>query len=364
MSLIYRLIKRLIPQHQPPTHPPQRIVIVKPCCIGDVVMATPLLMAVRAHYPHAHLTFAVGSWSKAVIEKHPAIDSIIDLGADAHPERNPFQLARILRAGRFDLAIVLDRSPYMSVALMASGIPNRAGLDSAGRGFGYTVRAKVDPVERRHESRIYLDVAESLNIPTAGFYANIPVNPADLEAIKPLLPSKPYAVIAPIGGDNPGMVFSAKRWTPHNFARLADALADQFGLEIVLLGSVKDQPILDAVVEHMSVTPTRIDGQFSLGQLSFGQIGALAHLSRVYIGNDTGLTHLAAASGARTVMILGPSDPERYAPFVPDALALWKPVALNSGGVAQADVDGWDWERDGIGFEAVKKAVFDYLSVE
>ena len=359
MNRVYRTLGHLVRPAQPPIPPPQRIVIVKPCCIGDVVMATPLLSAVRAYYPHAHITFAIGSWSKAVIEQHPAIDAFLDLGASAHPERNPFRLARILRTGQFDLALVLDRSPYMSVALMLSGIRWRAGLDSDGRGFGYHIRTPVNPVERRHEAQIYLDVADSLGIPTAGFYANVPVNPADLAAIQPLIPAKPYAVIAPIGGDNPGMIFSAKRWPAPHFARLADTLADQLGLEIILLGSAQDTPILDAVAQQMHTIPTRFDGQ-----LTFGQIGALAHLARVYIGNDTGLTHLAAASGARTVMILGPSDPARYAPFVPDALALWKPVALNEGGVARADVDDWDWSRDGIGFEPVKKAVLADLIVE
>lgn len=359
MSAIYRLLSRLTPQYSPRPRPPQRIVIIKPCCIGDVVMATPLLSAIRAYYPDSHISFAVGTWSKAVIEGHPAIDDIIDLGESAHPERKPFHLAKTLRAGRFDLAIVLDRSPYMSVALMLSGIRDRAGLDSAGRGFGYTVRANVQPAERRHESQIYLDVADALGIPTAGFYANLPVKQADLDAIQALIPDKPYVVIAPIGGNNPGMIFSAKRWLPENFARLADTLAERLGVEIVLIGSAKDTAILDAVVQHMQTRPTRFDGG-----LSFGQIGALASQSRVYIGNDTGLTHIASASGARTVMILGPSDPQRYAPFVPDALVLWKPVALNEGGVAGADVDDWDWARDGIGFEAVKQAVLDYLTVE
>lgn len=359
MRWIYAQLCRLMPTHSLRQTPPQRLVIIKPCCIGDVVMATPLLNAVRAHYPYAKITFAVGTWSRPVIEGHPAIDDVLDLGKSAHPERNPIQLARQLRAGKFDLAIVLDRSPLMSVALMLSGIRDRAGLDSEGRGFGYSIRTSVNPAERRHESQIYLDVARSLGIETAGFYADIPVTSSALDSVQMLIPEKPYAVIAPIGGDNPGMLFSAKRWTPQNFAQLADVLAEQQGLEIVLLGSAKDTPILDAVAHHMQTTPIRFDGQ-----LSFKQIAALAHQARVYIGNDTGLTHLAAASGARTVMIFGPSDPNRYAPFVPDALVLWKPVTLNEGGVAQADVNDWDWERDGIDFETVKNAILNYLSAE
>jgi ADP-heptose:LPS heptosyltransferase len=96
--------------------------------------------------------------------------------------------------------------------------------------------------------------------------------------------------------------------------------------------------------------------------LSFGEIAALARGARLYIGNDTGLTHLAAAAGAKTVMILGPSDPNRYAPFAPDSLALWKPAALPGGGVAAGAPTDWDWARDGISVDEAEQQIRAWLS--
>src|SRR6185436_11801963 len=125
-------------------------------------------------------------------------------------------------------------------------------------------------------------------------------------------------------------------------------LGSSLNAKIVLVGGPKDGDIVSAVAQNLQQPHTML-----VGQLSFGQIAALASLSQLYIGNDTGLTHLAAAAGAKTVMILGPSDPVRYAPFTPNAIALWKPAALKSGGVAAGIPTDWDWSRNGISVEEV-----------
>jgi ADP-heptose:LPS heptosyltransferase len=99
-----------------------------------------------------------------------------------------------------------------------------------------------------------------------------------------------------------------------------------------------------------------------VGTLTLRQIGALAALARVYIGNDTGLTHLAAASGAKTVMLMGPSSPKRYAPFTPDSLALWKPVDVPVQGVVSGAPRDWDWTRDGISPDEAVTRILKFLT--
>jgi ADP-heptose:LPS heptosyltransferase len=335
---------------------PRRVVLILPCCIGDVVLATAALQALRQAYMTAEIIWAVGSWSKPAIEHHPLLDGIIDTGAEALPVKSPggmLRFVRQLRAGKFDLAVSLVRSPLMSLAVLLSGIPQRAGIDSAGRGFGYTVRAPVDPNQPRHEAEIYLDVARALGIDTTGCYANIPVSDADRAAIRAKLSAQgiatPYLVVNPAGGRNPGMVLDAKRYPPSQLAELARRLAD--GANIVVIGGPGDEALVTAVREQL-------DGAAAfVGALSFGEIAALAQGARLYIGNDTGLTHLAAAAGAKTVMILGPSDPQRYAPFAPNTLALWKPTTVQRGGVAEGAPTDWDWERDGISVDEAERRI-------
>ena len=134
-----------------------RIVLILPCCIGDVVLATATLTALRRGYPQAHITWAVGTWSKGVIEHHPSLDAILDTGSKALPVKSLagfYAFVRQLRAGHYDLAVSLVRSPLMSAAVALSGIPHRAGLDSAGRGFGYNIRVPINPNQPRHEADI------------------------------------------------------------------------------------------------------------------------------------------------------------------------------------------------------------------
>jgi ADP-heptose:LPS heptosyltransferase len=265
-----------------------------------------------------------------------------------------------LRAGQFDLAVSLVRSPLMSLAVRLSGIPQRAGLDSAGRGFGYNIRAPIDPNDIRHEAEIYLDVARALGLDTADCYANVTVDESLWQGLSRKLAERgitqPYIIINPTGGRNPGMVMDAKRWPPEHFAALADRLAAQFNTQFILLGGPNDSDIIRAVQAYMTTNAAAL-----IGELSFAEIAVLANRARLYIGNDTGLTHLAAAAGAPTAAIFGPSDPKRYAPFALNAITLWKPVQVQQTGVAAGTPEHWDWSRDGIGVDEVEQQVLAFL---
>lgn len=357
------MLSRLLPTHPAPEHP-RRIVLILPCCIGDVVLATATLAALRRGYPDAHITWAVGSWSKAAVEHHDLLDAVLDTGSEALPVRSAAGMARfvrLLRGGKFDLAVSLVRSPLMSLAVMFSGIPHRAGLDSAGRGFGYTVRAPIRPDEARHEADIYLDVARALGLDTAGCYANVPVRDEDRHSVRALLGTHgiqpPYLVVNPAGGRNPGMTMDIKRWPPEQFALLAKRLSARYGASVVVIGGPQDTELVAHV--RQSIGAANVIGL--AGALSFGQIGALARDALVYVGNDTGVTHYAAAAGAKTVMILGPTDPARYAPFTPNSIALWKPAALPSGGVASGAPQDWNWSRHGIGIDAAEARIVEFV---
>jgi heptosyltransferase-2/heptosyltransferase-3 len=166
-----------------------------------------------------------------------------------------------------------------------------------------------------------------------------------------------YVVINPAGGSNPGMVMDAKRFPPEQFAALTERLAAHYNAKIVIVAGPKDASIVQTIRQHLHSPSLEL-----VGQLTFPEIAALAHHALVYIGNDTGLTHLAAAAGAKTVMILGPSDPTRYAPFAPNAIAVWKPVALHAAGAASGMLLDWDWQRDGVGVDVVYEQVVEFLA--
>jgi heptosyltransferase II len=328
--------------------PHARILIALPCCIGDVVMGTAALGALRAAYPQAHIDWAVGTWSRAVLHNHPHLNGVIDTGPAALPVKSVAGFARFVasvRAGRYDACVSFVRSPLMSAALWLTGIPVRAGLDSGGRGFGYTIRAPIDPNHPRAEADIYLDVIRAMGVPRNLTDSARTFVPVDVSQRPPSVTAPRYLVLHAGGGSNPGMVLHSKRWPPAQFAALGAALAQEYAAALVLIGGPDDAPLLTAV---QAALPRGVQAQ-ALPPLTFAQVAALASGALLYVGNDTGMTHLAAATGAPTLMILGPSDPARYAPYAERALALWKPAPVAPQGVAaQEHAAAWDWARDGI----------------
>lgn len=360
--MIYSILGRLLPECAL-SAAPRRIVVIRACCIGDVVMATAALSALREAFPNAHITFAVGSWSAPAIAKHPALDAILDTGAGAQPYQKPrefLRFVRALRAGGFDLAVCLARSPLLSLAVYLSGIPLRAGLDSAGRGFGYNLRVAVDPAAREHESAIYLRVISALTKRPCHARANMPVDRAARDAVlrrlKQARVSRPFIVAHPGGGSNPGLTMTSKRYPPAQFADLLARVARATKAALILIGGPGDAHIVAATRQSLERPAT-----VWVDELNFDQIAALAAQSLCYIGNDTGMTHLAAAAGAATVMLMGPSDPQRYAPYTDNSLALWRSAALDPGGVSATAASDWDWQRDGIRAEHAAGRILEFL---
>ncbi|MEA3459698.1 MAG: lipopolysaccharide heptosyltransferase II [Chloroflexota bacterium] len=309
---------------------PHSILIIKPCCIGDVLLATPVVAALRRAFPEVRLDFAVGPWSRAMVENNPHLDGIVDcgrVGSGPCSWREYLHLVRRIRARRYDACFVLDRSPLITLLPFLAGIPQRIGLDSQGRGFSLTV--KVPVAGTKHEAELYLDALRAVGIeirePKLEFYST----EEDRHYARNLLEEQQagsreriVVVIHPGGGVNPGMSISAKRWPPERFARLADRLIKE-GVQVVLVGGPGDKSISEAVKGAMHGRVLDLTGE-----LSWGQFGALLEEANLFIGHDTGAMHLAVAVGTPVVAIFGPSDPRMYGPCG-KGVALWHDVGCN-----------------------------------
>lgn len=303
---------------------PGRILILKPCCLGDVLLATPLAAALRAAWPASHIAWAVEAHSRPGLAGNPHLDERIDIAGclRANLAPGPFlRSARRLRAGRFHLVLVPDRSPLMGLLALASGAPLRVGLGAGWRALPYQRAVPAPAQPPRHEALLYLDLVRALGLPTP--QAPRPVFRPSPEAQSraaawlaqaPGPAGAPFLAIHPGGGVNPGMSLLAKRWPADRFAAVAAILAGEAGARLLLLGGPSDAPVTAAF--RAALPPQARASLLDLsGKLDLDQAAACIAGAQLYLGNDSGLAHLATAVGTPALVLFGPTDPARYGPL-------------------------------------------------
>jgi len=320
---IYRALRPLFRQRQPGPGSWRSVLVLRPCCIGDVLQSTALVWVLRQALPDVRLGYAVGPWSRPVLEGNPHLDEILDTGSvvgGVKPSlRAYWNLVTRLRQGRWDACFVLERSPLFGLAAWLAGIPDRIGLDSAGRGLALTWRVALRP--RRQEAEAALDLARAVGLDVTGARTEFCPSQTDFQELERVAPDgdRPWVAIAPGGGVNPGTELTAKRWDADRFGALAQRLADR-GYLPVFIGGPPDHAPVQAALAASNGTAVNL-----CGRLSLTAVGALLQRSRLLVANDTGVMHLAAAVNTPVVGLFGPTDPAMYAPYGVRQRTVWHP---------------------------------------
>lgn len=285
---------------------PQHILIFLPNWLGDVVMATPTVRALRRRYPHAHITAAGKSACCDLLAGIPTIDAFVPL-PQRPGFRSIFSLARRLAQPRPDLAVILPNSVRTAWLARLTGAPRRIGYARGGRGILLS-----DALARHREGgkRVprytaleYLALAEYLGAPDDDGGLELVATSEEQMAVKAYLdPSRPVVGIAPGAAFGP-----SKQWLPERFAAVADALASERNAQCVLLTGPGEEKTRDAVLAAAS-SPliTCHDGAPSIERLK----ATLAQVD-LLIGNDSGPRHIAIAFKKPVICIMGSTSP-RY----------------------------------------------------
>lgn len=278
-----------------------RILVVALRRLGDVLLTTPLIRSVRRAWPQATLDVLVFADTAGILERNPDIDRVVSL--PARPT-----LAQSLR-----VAAGLFRRYHLAVSTQSGDRPTAfallAGRDHAGPLWpGNWIKRRlvnrpVAAVEGVHRVEEMLRIADALGVARA---AEVVCPVGELAPEHAL--SGPYAVI------HAAPMFRYKQWTRSGWRALADGLA-QRGLGVVATGGPADRGYLDEVWQDAPYV-RRLDGR-----LGWPEIAALLRGARIYIGPDTSVTHLAAATGCPTVAIFGPTDPRLWGPWPAQGLA-------------------------------------------
>jgi lipopolysaccharide heptosyltransferase II len=323
IELVYKLASRTFPTRPPRLASWRSILILRPCCIGDVLQSTALVAALRQAFPQARLGYAVGPWSRPVLASNPRIDQLVDTGPLVGGKRPNWgsyaRLVRRLREGEWDACFVLERSPLFPMAAFLAGIRDRIGPDSGGRGMALTVRVPIRP--RRQEAEACLDLARSIGLRTDNCFTEFYPSDEDKAEVERVLGDDPprVVVLAPGGGVNPGAALVSKRWPADRFGQLASRLYGA-GYTPVVIGGPQDRPLAQELLAASG--PGVMD---LCGRLSLTGCGALLQRAMLYVGNDTGVMHLAAAVRTPVLGLFGPTDPAIYGPFGTRHRTIWHP---------------------------------------
>ncbi len=296
---------------------PRSILMIKLRYLGDVLLATPTLHALKAAYPEARVTVLVNRGTEAVLIANPDVDDMLVLDRGSIVEQCRF-VAQI-RQRRFDTVVDLtdgDRAAFLS---RISGAPVRIGFNAEQRWTGrcYTTVVKSDPAAHRIERDLMsltpLGIAATDQRPRLWLTAQDALRAEDLLQRLAVPSDRPFVVI------QPGARYWFKAWPPERFAEVADRLADKYGCQVLVGGSPQETALADAVVKHATRRLVSFAGLSDVRALA-----ALVKRSALFVGNDTGAMHLAAAVGTPVIGLFGPSNPVEWGPRGGPAEVLYK----------------------------------------
>ena len=291
---------------------PKRILVVKLDHLGDVLLATPVFSNLRRAYPNAELHALTGVWSRVVLEKHPDVNHVVEYNSPAFcrmgqptPLRETFKLYRELHRQKYDLMVELRsdwRIVWFSFLRLTPKRVSRAALQIANK-LGFAQFSGT------HETTRNLDVLRQVGIPTPVRTAIFSVTAEDKKWASDLLATYQIERQRPLIAIHPGSPIALKRWLPDRYAELADWLIAQKCAQILFVRVEDEIPIITEIQGLMRGESINIAGKTTLTQLA-----SILHICNVFIGNDSGPMHLAAAVGTQTIGLYGPGDPTRFGP--------------------------------------------------
>ena len=288
----------------------ERVLVVKLRSIGDTVLATPSLMALRRFLPEAQIDILLEDWVAAVLDGFDVIDNVISIG-NGMAER--IRVARELRRQKYDVAFNLHGGTTATFLTRASGARHRVGLENYQYSFLYNhlLSSPVDFWERSdlHSAEQQLALLGSVGVPVSDPpRTRLAVTQEALASIEEKMVKAGSSASDRLALLHPSTAFFTKQWPVTNFAETAEYLAG-IGFSVAAIASKNENAVLHELITRASV-PISVFDDFSLPEIT-----ALSSKATVFVGNDSGIAHIAAAVGTPSVVIFGSSNRVHWRPW-------------------------------------------------
>jgi heptosyltransferase-2 len=289
------------------------ILVIQTAFVGDVVLTTPLLRALKTSAPAVRLTVVTTPAGANLLEGSPFVDARIAYRKKGSGS-GPLRLVRVLGAlgaREFDVAVAAQRSFRSGILAVASRARLRIGFAKAGGAWAYTRRVPWEGM--RHAVHRYLALARPLGLDPAAADPHPQLDPPE-EARRradALLREAGLDASGPLLAVAPGSVWGTKRWTPEGYGALLASSERRLGLRPFLVGSGDERPLCEAIAARSGRVVPDLAGRSDLSVLA-----ALLARAAALVTNDSGPGHIASAVGTPVVSIFGPTVPEfGYTPF-------------------------------------------------
>jgi ADP-heptose:LPS heptosyltransferase len=303
------------------TFDPRNILIIDFGQLGDVVMSLPALRAIRARFPNARISVAAGKPSSEIVEMSGHADAVIAIDRVALRDGfKPLSILRIFRVvkdvrGRqFDFVIDLHSLSETNLMGFLSGAQQRLFSRRRGRSLDFLSNFRPRPPleennRTRHQVDRYLDVLRPLGIEDAPRLAKLASRPETDREVSALLHKAKADIGAPLVGLFPGAGHESRRWPLERFAQLAETFDRSDGVRSVVFLGPEERSLVSQIKGSFPSSSVILD-RLTIPQLA----AALARLA-VFVSNDTGPMHIAAAVGVPIVLLLDRRAPETYIPL-------------------------------------------------
>ena len=288
--------------------------------IGDMVLLTPALRALKQVFRESHLELLLRPRVADLMKSHPYVDAcIVDEKTEGRC-RSLTRLVRQIRNTSFDLAVVLHPTSFRNALLpFLARIPIRVGTNISGRGMLLTQSCRDDTSV--HEVHRYLRVLELLRVDMASDDLEFWQTDTDRHSIENLLRAEGVSPNERLIAVNLGTTWTTKRWDSMNFTEVIRQITRLVPeAKVVLTGSSIEQTLTEALPASLPIINLA-------GKTSILELGALLERCEVCLTCDSGPMHIAAAVGTPTVALFGPTDPERHRPYGMGHTVIEKPVS-------------------------------------
>jgi len=304
----------------------KKILVINIFGLGDVLFTTPLINNLKADFPNVSIGYVCNRRSSCILENNKKIDRLFIYERDAFQaiaRKSRLQYIKAMlnffndiKKEGYDTVLDVSLSNFTDFFTWFIGIPNRICLNYKGRSFFATEKIPFDGYQDKHVVEHYLDFLKEIGVSQRLKELDLPLSDQELKWADDYWKEKGWrddqkvVALVPGGGDSWGKDAQFKRWSPENYAKLADKIVEKTSAVIILLGAENEQDVclnISRLMKHPSVS--------LCGKTTIGQFAGIVKRCSCVILNDGGPLHVSVAVGATTVSIFGPVDENIYGPY-------------------------------------------------